>query len=193
MRVAIFIAMAFAVAAPAASASCGHARVVARGAPAGVAPLAIGDSVMIDAARPLSRKGFEVDAKCGRSPRGGLYVLRQRRLRRTLPESVVIALGTNFWISSRQIQKALRILGRRRTLFLVTPYRSWRAVGNEPIRSAARRRPGRVSMIDWSSLGYGHREWFQGDGTHLLRPGVRAYSRLLKRTVWAQQRARFGG
>jgi hypothetical protein len=193
MRLAILIAIAFAVTAPAAGASCGHARVAARGAPAGVAPLAIGDSVMIDASRPLARKGFEVDAKCGRSPRGGLYVLRQRRLRHTLPESVVVALGTNFWISSRQIRKALRILGRRRTLFLVTPYRSWRAVGNEPIRSAARRRPGRVSMIDWSSLAYGHREWFQGDGTHLLRSGVAAYSRLLKRTVWARQRARFGG
>jgi hypothetical protein len=190
MRVAIFIALAFAVAAPAASASCGHARVGARGAPPGVAPLAIGDSVMIDAARRLARKGFEVDAKCGRSPRGGLYVLRQRLRRHTLPESVVIALGTNFWISSRQIKEALRILGRRRTLFLVTPYRSWRAVGNAPIRIAARRRPGRVRMIDWSSLAYGHREWFQGDGTHLRRSGVRAYSGLLKRVVWARLRGR---
>jgi hypothetical protein len=104
----------------------------------------------------------------------------------------VIALGTNFWISSRQIKKALRILGRRRTLFLVTPYRSWRAVGNQPIRTATKRRPGRERMVDWSSLASGHREWFQGDGTHLLRPGIHAYSRLLKRTVWARQQGRFG-
>jgi hypothetical protein len=183
------MAVATATAAPAA-ANCGHARLTPNSAPAGVAPLAIGDSVMIDAARGLARKGFEVDAKCGRSPRGGLYVLRQRTRRHTLPESVVIALGTNFWISSRQITKALRILGRRRTLFLVTPYRSWRAVGNEPIRRAARRRPGRVRMIDWSSLASGHSSWFRRDGTHLLRSGVRAYSRLLKRGVWARQRAR---
>ncbi|MGH2837288.1 MAG: hypothetical protein ACRDJY_02930 [Thermoleophilaceae bacterium] len=47
-----------------------------------------------------------------------------------------------------------------------------------------------MSMIDWSSLAYGHRQWFQADGTHVLRPGVRASSRLLKRAVWAQQRAR---
>jgi hypothetical protein len=147
---------------------------------------------MIDAARPLARAGFEVDAKCGRSPRGGLYVLRRRQRRHTLPESVVIALGTNFWISSRQIDRALRILGRRRTLFLVTPYRSWRAVGNAPIYRAARERPARVSVIDWSARAYGHPEWFQGDGTHLLRPGVRAYRRLLKRSVWEVQRASFG-
>lgn len=175
-----------------ASATCGHAQLPARGAPAGVAPLAIGDSVMIGAARPLAHRGFEVDAKCGRSPHGGLYVLRHRRRRHTLPESVVMALGTNFFITSRQIGKALRILGRRRTLFLVTPYRSWRAVGNAPIRRAASRRPARVTMIDWSSLAYGHDWWFQADGTHLLRPGVAVYTRLLKRAVWARQRASFG-
>ena len=119
-------------------------------------------------------------------------MLRRRDRRRTLPESVVMALGTNFFISSRQIGRALRILGPRRTLFLVTPYRSWRAVGNAPIRRAAARRPGRVKMIDWSSLAYGHDWWFQGDGTHLLRPGVAAYTRLLKRAVWARQRGSFG-
>jgi hypothetical protein len=175
-----------------ASATCGHEQLGARGAPAGVAPLAIGDSVMLGAARPLAHRGFEVDAKCGRSPHGGLFVLRRRQRRHTLPESVVMALGTNFFITSRQIEKALHILGRRRTLFLVTPYRSWRAVGNAPIRREASRHPGRVTTVDWSSLAYGHDWWFQGDGTHLLRPGVAAYTRLLKRAVWARQRASFG-
>jgi hypothetical protein len=186
------LALSLAVSVAPASASCGHAQIAAAEAPAGVAPLAIGDSVMIDAARPLARAGFEVDAKCGRSPHGGLFVLRRRQRRHTLPESVVIALGTNFWISSRQIDRARRILGRWRTLFLVTPYRSWRAVGNEPIRRAAREKPDRVTMIDWSSRGYGHPEWFERDGTHLLRSGVRAYTRLLKRSVWETQRASFG-
>jgi hypothetical protein len=174
------------------SATCGHAQISGRGAPDGVAPLAIGDSVMIGAARPLAHRGFEVDAKCGRSPHGGLFALRRRHRRHTLPESVVMALGTNFFITSRQIGKALRILGPRRTLFLVTPYRSWRAVGNTPIRRAASRWAGRVTMIDWSSIAYGHSWWFQGDGTHLLRPGIRAYSRLLQRSVWETQRASFG-
>ena len=186
------LAAILAVGAAPADATCGQAQLAARGAPAGVAPLAIGDSVMIGAARPLAHRGFEVDAKCGRSPRGGLFVLRRRHRRHTLPESVVMALGTNFFITSRQIGKALRILGPRRTLFLVTPFRSWRAVGNVSIRRMASRRPRRVEVIDWSSPAYGHPEWFQGDGTHLLRPGVAAYTRLLKRAVWARQRASFG-
>jgi hypothetical protein len=158
----------------------------------GVAPLAIGDSVMIGASRRLARKGFEVDAKCGRSPWGGLYALQRRKARGELPEVVVLALGTNWWIDTRTIRRALRILGHRRTLFLVTPYRSWRAVSNAPMRRAARRRPGRVRLVDWSSRAYRHRAWFVGDGTHLRRAGVRGYSRLLKRAVWARQRARFG-
>jgi hypothetical protein len=192
MRTVAGIATALAITAPPAAANCGHARLEPQSAPAGVAPLAIGDSVMIDAARPLARAGFEVDAKCGRSPRGGVYVLRQRRRKRTLPESVVIALGTNFWIERAHIMRMLRILGPRRTLFLVTPYRSWRAVGNGPIRAASRSRPGRVALVDWSSRAYGNGHWFRGDGTHLRRAGVRAYRRILGSAVWARQRGTFG-
>ena len=186
------VVTALAIGATSAGATCGHAKLAPRGAPAGVAPLAIGDSVMIGAARRLRRKGFEVDAKCGRSPWGGLYALRRRKARGELPESVVLALGTNWWIDGRTIRRALRILGRRGILFLVTPYRSWRAVSNAPMRRAAARRPARVRLIDWSALAYGHDWWFQGDGTHLRQPGVRGYTRLLKRAVWARQRARFG-
>ena len=79
------LAAGLAFAAAPASATCGHERLPARGAPAGVAPLAIGDSVMLGAARPLAHRGFEVDAKCGRSPYGGLFVLRRRHRRHTLP------------------------------------------------------------------------------------------------------------
>jgi hypothetical protein len=186
------VVTALAIGATSASASCGHVKLSPRGAPAGVAPLAIGDSVMIGAARRLRRNGFEVDAQCGRSPWGGLYALRRRKARGELPESVVLALGTNWWIDGRTIRRALRILGRRRTLFLVTPYRSWRAVSNGPIRRSAARKPGRVQLIDWSATAYGHDWWFHNDGTHLRRSGVHAYTRLLRRAVWARQRASFG-
>ena len=60
------------------------------------------------------------------------------------------------------------------------------------MRRAAARWPRRVSLVDWSSRAYGHGHWFQGDGTHLRRAGVHAYTRLLKRTVWKRQQATFG-
>lgn len=163
-----------------------------RGGAVGSAPLAIGDSVMLGAAWKLSRRGFEVDAKCGRSPRGGLYVLRRRRARGTLPEIVVVALGTNFFMRSSDIAHVRRTLGPRRTLMLVTPFRSGRPVRGAAIRRAGRRHPGRIAVIDWRSHARYRRGWFRGDGTHLRGAGERAYARLLHPAAWSRQRGRFG-
>ena len=173
-------------------AGCGHVKREPRGGAVGSAPLAIGDSVMLGAAWKLSRKGFEVDAKCGRSPSGGLHVLRRRRARGTLPEIVVVALGTNFFMRSSDIARMRRTLGPRRTLMLVTPFRSGRPVGGAAIRSAGRRHPGRITVIDWSSRARYGRGWFWSDGTHLRDAGERAYARLLHAAAWSRQRGRFG-
>jgi hypothetical protein len=159
----------------------------------GTAPLAIGDSVMLGAAWKLARRGFEVNAGCGRSPAGGLYVLRNRRRAGTLPEIVVVALGTNVFVSSRDIARMLRVLGPRRSLMLVTPFRSWRPVGGAAIRRAARRRPGRVTLVDWSGLARFNTRWLWSDGTHLRNSGERAYAALLHDAAWSRQRGRFGG
>jgi hypothetical protein len=190
MRLLLVTLCVLLVAAEASQAWCGHTRRAPAGGRAGVAPLALGDSVLQGAAIPLSRAGFEVDARCGRSPRGGIEVLRKRRRRGTLPEIVVFALGTNIYMTSGDVAEALRVIGRRRTLMLVTPVRSWRAFGNGPMRGAARRRPGRVRLIDWSGAALRNRHWLGGDGTHLRPGGVAAYTRLLKRGAWSRQRGR---
>ena len=97
-----------------------------------------------------ARRGFEVDAKCARNPAEGLSILRQRRRRGTLPEIVVMALGTNIATSGRDIAHMLRAVGRRRTLMLVTPFREWHPFNTRPMRRAAGRYPKRVKLIDWS-------------------------------------------
>ena len=193
MRLALLTISLVLLGSQAAEAGCGHVRLAPAGGVRGTAPLAIGDSVMYGAAWKLSHRGFEVDAKCGRSPRGGLYVLRNRRRRGTLPEIVVMAVGVNVFPSARHIARMLRIVGPRRTLMLVTPFRSWRPVGGAAIRAAARRRPGRVTLIDWSSRARYNRQWFWGDGTHLREGGEFAYARLLRDAAWSRQRGRFTG
>ena len=192
MRLPLGIALVLLLAAEPASGWCGHDRLPPRGGRIGAAPLALGDSVMQGAARQLARAGFEVDARCGRSPRGGLEVLRKRRRRGTLPQIVVFALGTNIYMTPGSIRRALHVLGGHRTLVLVTPVRSRRAFGNGPIRRAARRHPGRVRLVDWSGHALRRSHWLGGDGTHLTPSGVTAYSRLLKRAAWSRQRGRFG-
>src|SRR5215208_1124468 len=151
---------------------CGFAHKRPTGAHVGTAPLAIGDSVMLGAASALSHKGFEVDARCARQPAQALGILRQRRRRGTLPEIVVV--------------------GRRRTLMLVTPFRSWHPFHTRPMRRVARHHPRRVKLIDWSARATGNRQWFWSDGTHLRPTGVEVYSRMLKRAAWSRLRGRFG-
>ena len=171
---------------------CGYAHRPPAGGRVGVAPLALGDSVMLGAARELAHRGFEVDARCARNPDEGLSILRQRRRRGTLPEIVVMALGTNIAISRRDIGRMLRTLGRRRTLMLVTPFRSWHPFHTSPMRRVARQRPGRAKLIDWSARATGNRQWFWSDGTHLRPEGVAVYTRMLRHAAWARQRGRFG-
>lgn len=191
MRLALVATSAVLLLAQPAEAGCGHVERRPAGGVPGSAPLAVGDSVMLGAAWKLARQGFEVNAGCGRSPAGGLYVLRNRRRAGTLPEIVVVALGTNVFMTSRDIARMLRVLGPRRTLMLVTPFRSWRPVGGAAVRRAARRRPGRVTLVDWSSRARYNHQWLWHDGTHLRDSGERAYARLLHDAAWSRQRGRF--
>jgi hypothetical protein len=176
----------------AAAIDCGEARRAPAGAPRGVAPLAIGDSVMIGAARQLARRGIEVDARCARNPREGIDVLRERKRRGKLPEIVIFALGTNIAVDARDIRRSLRVLGRRRTLMLVTPFRSWKPFYTRAMRRAAGRHPRRVKLIDWAGRANRNQHWIAGDGTHVQPNGAMAYARLLKRAAWSRQRGRFG-
>jgi hypothetical protein len=170
---------------------CGYVHLRPRGFRLGSAPLAIGDSVMLGAAWRLTRAGFEADTFCGRSPHAGLEVLQRRRQRGTLPSMVVMALGTNSPMSSRDIAAMLRVLGPRRKLMLVTPLRSGREVNSGSLRRAARRHPRRVSLIDWSTLARRHPSWLWGDGTHLQPRGLPGYTRLIHRAAWRKLRGRY--
>src|SRR3954451_17703877 len=87
-------------------------------------PLAIGDSVMLGAAKQLAAAGFEVDVHGCRQMGEGLRVMRARRRAGTLPRIVIVALGSNLAITSSDIHRALRVVGRRRLLGLVTPRKS---------------------------------------------------------------------
>jgi hypothetical protein len=172
---------------PSAAQACDASKRIAGGrAPVdGRRPLAIGDSVMLGAAVPLARAGFEVDAKGCRQMAQGLAVLRARRKAGTLPEVVVVALGTNASITRDQIRSALRIVGTRRTLGLMTPRETGGVSGRDAsvVRAAGRRHPGRVVVVDWVRYSSGHSDWFADDGIHLGAAGARAMVRLLRRTL----------
>ena len=146
-------------------------------------PLAIGDSVMIPAARRLARGGFEVDAREGRFMRSAIKMLAKRKRRHRRPHLVVVALGTNYPATYVEVRRALRLLGPGRVLAMVTPWRSYRALDSSAIWRAKRRHPHRVRVVDWAAAAAGHASWFWGDGTHLRPAGARAYARLLRTAI----------
>jgi hypothetical protein len=156
-------------------------------APPSPPPLAIGDSVMLGAVEPLRRRGFEVDARGCRQMGKGLKLLGARVGAGSLPQTVVIALGTNWTVTSGQIRRALRIMGRRRVLGLVTPRETGGAASADQaaIRAAGRRWPRRVKVVDWVTHSAGRRAWFGSDGLHLTPKGARAFARQISATLIA--------
>jgi hypothetical protein len=147
----------------------------------GPPPLAIGDSVVLGAAEELQSAGFEVDVRGCRQMSEGLRVLRARSRSGPLPDVVVVALGTNWTVSASEIRSALRIVGPRRVLGMVTPPEA-RGVDSSDravIRAAGRRWPERVKVLDWVAYSAG-RNW-TWDGMHLKPKGAAAYARLLGR------------
>jgi hypothetical protein len=164
-------------AAPAAEAACGGVRHYSPPKPHRLpAPLAIGDSVMMGAIEPLRRAGFEIDVRGCRQMSEGLGVLSSRKSTGTLPDVVVVALGNNWTVSTPEIRRAIRIVGPRRLLGLVTP-RGVMAFARTSIRAAGRRWPDRVKVLDWAARSAG-KAW-TWDGLHLTPAGARGFARLL--------------
>jgi hypothetical protein len=136
---------------------------------------------MLGAAPQLRRAGFEVDVRGCRQMSEGLGVLSARRRAGSLPNVVVVALGTNWTVTTAQIRAGLRILGPNRVLGLVTPPEvgGVSSADQAVMRAAGRRWKLRVKVLDWVARSAG-RSW-TWDGMHLRPEGAAAYARLLSR------------
>jgi len=144
----------------------------------GGAPLAIGDSVLYDAAQPMSAYGFHVNAMVCRTMAQGIAWLAAHE--RALPVLVVVALGTNGGASSGEIEQLLSVLGPHRFLALVTPHHGTDPSTPALMRAFADRYPDRIELLDWDRLSASHPEWFAPDGIHLGGgAGIGAFAHLL--------------
>jgi hypothetical protein len=189
----LLLTAALVLAAPA-SAGCGTTKRYAASADAGLgqAPFAIGDSVLLGAALETAAVGYDVDVRGCRQMAEGLDVLRRRARAKALPRVVVIALGSNASIELADVRAALRILGPRRILGLVTP-REIRGMPYDDaatLRAAAARWPARIELVDWVKHVKRHRGMTYSDGIHLTPAGRRTLAQLLKAPI---ERAESGG
>jgi lysophospholipase L1-like esterase len=170
---------------PAGAAGCGGVQRFAPGRriTRGRAPLAIGDSVLLGAAPAVAARGYEVDVRGCRQMSEGLGLLRARARAGTLPGLVVIVLGTNGPITRADLSTALRIVGPRRTLGLVTPRELGGGSGSDAatLRAVARDRPKRTLLLDWVAFAGGRGGLTYSDGIHLTAAGYDAMADLLAR------------
>jgi lysophospholipase L1-like esterase len=151
----------------------------------GRAPIAIGDSPMLLALGDLANEGYRANARGCRQWAEGLDVIRKLKHEDHLPKLVVVALGSNGVVNKSDIHEALDLLGKKRTLGLVTPRETGGTAGHDAdvVRKEAEAHSNRIELLDWVKYSAGHSGWFQPDGLHLTFEGADAFADLLKKPL----------
>lgn len=162
---------------------CAHRE--AGGTP-GTRPLVIGDSSQLLAVRPLVRLGFEADARGCRPLSDAVTIMAARARAGTLPRVVVLGLGANGGVDRGLLRRALRIVGKRGRLALVTPSTTPQA--QAAMRAFHRARPLRTILVDWAGSGLWRR--YGGDGIHIGYEGEAVLARFIHRHVGPYMRPR---
>jgi hypothetical protein len=143
---------------------------------------AVGDSVMLGAAREMQRvlPGLIVDAKVSRHMAAAIDILRQRRTAGQLGEFVVVHIGNNGYIRPGQFDELMQLLVDvpRVIVFNLKEPRRWEEANNLMIADTVRRYSNAV-LVDWRSASMSHPEYFGKDGIHLGSVAARAYTKLI--------------
>jgi hypothetical protein len=144
---------------------------------------AVGDSVMLGAARHLRTPGAQVtiDAVVGRQASAALDVLEQLRAAGEKPEVVLIHIGNNGTLREQQFEAMMKVLKNVPSVVFVNTKvpRRWQDPNNAVLSAGAQRHPN-IVLVDWLSYSEGHPEWFRSDGYHLQPEGAEAYAGLLR-------------
>ena len=145
----------------------------------GRAPIAIGDSALLGALPQVASVGIRANARGCRQYPEGLALMRDLRRHDQLPRVVILQLGSNGYVTEENIHDALRIVGKKGILALVTP-REAAGEGSHDIdliREEAHEHK-RIRLLDWVKFSAGHSAWFQPDALHLTYDGAEAMARL---------------
>ncbi|NCZ66895.1 MAG: acyltransferase [Actinobacteria bacterium] len=147
--------------------------------------LAIGDSVMLGAARELSARGATVDAMKSRSVRQALEIVNYLKSVRRLGSIVVIHLGTNSTTSTETLDEIMASLADTPLVLFLTvhvPSEPRQSINNRLI-NALPQRYGNVKVLDWFSIAGQYPEYLYSDKTHLRPAGARFYADLIMQSV----------
>lgn len=147
---------------------------------------AVGDSVMLGSKPLLAKVGFRVDATVSRQFGSAVSVVRRSASAGMLPRTLVVHLGTNGTITTKDCRALVTAAGpARRVFFLnVRVPRSWTPGNNRTLRACdASFAPDRVTIIDWASAAAAHPGWVGSDKIHPSGSGRKAYTALIDSTL----------
>jgi hypothetical protein len=160
----------------------------------GPPPIAIGDSTMLLPIPDLTRVGFDVNAKGCRGFKQSVWVARDLRNRGILPHLILINAYGNGGVNRDLIKFALKVIGPKRQLVLVTAYDA--DTGHPPapdtdvLVQAAREHPDQIKLLDWVRYSLPHHKvdpepgaWFLPDLFHPNFAGAHAYGNFLARVL----------
>jgi hypothetical protein len=149
---------------------------------------AIGDSVMAASAMALAADmpGIYIDAKPDREMPAGLAIVRRLADTGRLRPVVVIGLGTNYLVTTRQLNELMTLLGPDRKLVLINTYvpDAWSKQVNATEAAFIRQHP-TVTPADWYDTIKNRMNILWPDHIHPIIPGTYVYARMVKRAVQA--------
>jgi hypothetical protein len=147
--------------------------------------LAIGDSVMLGAARILTDRGITVDALKSRPFRQALEIANYVKSINRLGEFVIIHLGTNNFVDQQTLDEIMVPLKDVDLVLFVTahvPTRKWQDPNNALVR-ALPNVYGNVRVLDWYQVAVEHPEYLYGDKVHLNNEGQKVYADLIMQAI----------
>jgi MYXO-CTERM domain-containing protein len=160
----------------------------------GPPPIAIGDSTMLLPIPDLTRVGFDVNAKGCRGFKQSVWVARDLRNQDKLPKMILINAYGNGGVNDDLIKFALKVIGPKRTLVLVTAYDA--DTGHPPapdtdvLVRAAKDHPDQIKLLDWVKYSLPHHKvepapgaWFLPDLFHPNFTGAPAYANFLAQVL----------
>jgi MYXO-CTERM domain-containing protein len=160
----------------------------------GPPPIAIGDSTMLFPIPDLNKVGFDVNAKGCRGFKQAVWVARDMRNRGVLPKLILINSYGNGGVNDDLIKFALKVIGPKRTLVLVTAYDA--DTGHPPapytdvIKKAGKDHPDQIKVLDWVAYSLPHHKtdpaagaWFLPDYFHPNIAGSAAYAHFLSQVL----------
>jgi hypothetical protein len=149
---------------------------------------AIGDSVMAASAMALAAAmpGIYIDAKPDRQMPAGLAIVRRLAETGRLRPVVVIGLGTNYIVTTKQLNVLMKILGPHRKLVLINTYvpDAWSKQVNATEAAFIQQHPS-VTPADWFDTIRNRMNLLWPDHIHPEIPGTYVYARMVRRAVQA--------